>query len=251
MPLSKSDDMGKWVKDFEKSDAPQFSGASKEKRRKMAVAAKLNAEHVADMDDNELLEFITHLPKSLQEEIKEALGLNEKRGLWDNIHAKRNRIKSGSGEKMRKPGSEGSPSTSDLENSQSEEVEVSTSSKYISEATDKLLYLARLGLVNKNEVILLRKALKVKSSGEPISPRYRDIMIKVMDKLIALIINNQQMFNKARRSVQEEVDAIMMFEEVLIESGYENLSENMQEFRKFYSNMKISEQYVNYLNFIS
>lgn len=33
----------------------------------------------------------------------------EKRGLWDNIHAKRKRIKAGSGEKMRKPGSEGAP----------------------------------------------------------------------------------------------------------------------------------------------
>lgn len=30
-------------------------------------------------------------------------------GLWDNIHAKRKRIKAGSGEKMRKPGSEGAP----------------------------------------------------------------------------------------------------------------------------------------------
>ena len=30
-------------------------------------------------------------------------------GLWDNIHAKRERIKSGSGERMRKPGSKGAP----------------------------------------------------------------------------------------------------------------------------------------------
>ena len=29
--------------------------------------------------------------------------------LYKNIHAKRNRIKSGSGEKMRKPGSKGAP----------------------------------------------------------------------------------------------------------------------------------------------
>ena len=36
-------DMGDVVKDFYKSDAPQFSGASKEKRRKMAVAAVLTA----------------------------------------------------------------------------------------------------------------------------------------------------------------------------------------------------------------
>ena len=32
-----------------------------------------------------------------------------KRGLYDNIHAKRLRIKEGSGEQMRKPGSAGAP----------------------------------------------------------------------------------------------------------------------------------------------
>ena len=32
-----------------------------------------------------------------------------KRGLYANIHAKRLRIKQGSGEKMRKPGSKGAP----------------------------------------------------------------------------------------------------------------------------------------------
>ncbi len=41
-----------------------------------------------------------------------------KRGLWDNIHAKRKRIKGGSGEKMRKPGSKGAPSAKDLRDSQ-------------------------------------------------------------------------------------------------------------------------------------
>ena len=42
--LSKSADMGDWIDDFEKSDAPQFQGKSKEKRRQMAIAAKLNSE---------------------------------------------------------------------------------------------------------------------------------------------------------------------------------------------------------------
>lgn len=32
-----------------------------------------------------------------------------KRGLWANIHAKRKRIKAGSKERMRKPGSKGAP----------------------------------------------------------------------------------------------------------------------------------------------
>lgn len=44
MPLKKTDDIGDWIKDFYKSDAPQFKNASKEKRRKMAVAAYLSAQ---------------------------------------------------------------------------------------------------------------------------------------------------------------------------------------------------------------
>jgi hypothetical protein len=36
--------MGTYVKDFQKSDAPQFKGKSQEKRRAMAIAAKLSAE---------------------------------------------------------------------------------------------------------------------------------------------------------------------------------------------------------------
>jgi hypothetical protein len=46
------------------------------------------------------------------------MDLEEKRGLWDNIHAKRERIKHGSGEHMRKPGSKGAPTAADLKNSQ-------------------------------------------------------------------------------------------------------------------------------------
>lgn len=37
-------DMGDVIKDFQKSDAPQFKGKSKEERRQMAIAAKLTAE---------------------------------------------------------------------------------------------------------------------------------------------------------------------------------------------------------------
>ena len=42
----------------------------------------------------------------------------KKRGLWDNIHAKRKRIKAGSGEKMRKPGTKGAPTRAALKKSQ-------------------------------------------------------------------------------------------------------------------------------------
>lgn len=39
--ITKSTPMGKVIADFEKSDAPQFEGKSKEKRREMAIAAKM------------------------------------------------------------------------------------------------------------------------------------------------------------------------------------------------------------------
>ena len=42
----------------------------------------------------------------------------KKRGLWANIHDKRKRIKAGSGETMRTPGSKGAPSEQDLKDSQ-------------------------------------------------------------------------------------------------------------------------------------
>jgi hypothetical protein len=40
-----------------------------------------------------------------------------KNGLYANIHAKQERIKHGSGEKMRKPGSKGAPSAKDFKES--------------------------------------------------------------------------------------------------------------------------------------
>jgi hypothetical protein len=42
----------------------------------------------------------------------------KKKGLWDNIHAKRKRIAKGSGEKMRKPGTKGAPTQKALKKSQ-------------------------------------------------------------------------------------------------------------------------------------
>lgn len=50
-----------------------------------------------------------------------SLGLRRERnvakGLYANIHAKRKRIASGSGEKMRKPGSKGAPTAKNFKDS--------------------------------------------------------------------------------------------------------------------------------------
>ena len=39
---------------------------------------------------------------------------HKKKGLWANIHAKRKRIKAGSGEKMRKKGAKGAPTKAQM-----------------------------------------------------------------------------------------------------------------------------------------
>lgn len=43
--------MGDVIKDFQDSDAPQFKGKSPEKRRQMAIAAKMASEEVEDLDE--------------------------------------------------------------------------------------------------------------------------------------------------------------------------------------------------------
>ena len=45
--LTKSSSMGDYIDDFYKSDAPQFQGKSKKKRRQMAIAAKLSNEEAS------------------------------------------------------------------------------------------------------------------------------------------------------------------------------------------------------------
>jgi hypothetical protein len=72
---------------------------------------------------NKVKNVAKHLAKKAMKANEEVEEIEEKRGLWDNIHAKRKRIKSGSGERMRKPGSEGAPTTADFKASANEAFE--------------------------------------------------------------------------------------------------------------------------------
>jgi len=92
--------MGSVVKDFYKSDAPQFQGKSKEKRREMAVAAKLTAERgpqnesatekpmtpqelalqkrKAQIDKMITMKRQQALQKTQKKDVKEEIGLDER-----------------------------------------------------------------------------------------------------------------------------------------------------------------------------
>ena len=77
-----------------------------------------------------------------------------KPGLWDNIHAKRKRIKAGSGEKMRKPGSEGAPTSQDFKDASESIADVGLDERKAENKSKKRLYYGKLGaeLVNKTRV---------------------------------------------------------------------------------------------------
>lgn len=133
-------DIGDYIDDFMKSDAPQFKGKSKEKIRDMALAAYRAARREAGLDEGlstkdkaELYRLTTLAMKAMpgsgkQKDIIQKLNairiknkmkpIQEGDGLWANIHKKRK-----SGRKMRKPGSKGAPTKQDFERARGESIE--------------------------------------------------------------------------------------------------------------------------------
>jgi hypothetical protein len=89
---------------------------------------------------NKVKNVAKHLAKKAMKANEEVEEIEEKRGLWDNIHAKRKRIKAGSGERMRKPGSKGAPSAADLKASQTEEVSLDDAFEQIDEISSDMAH---------------------------------------------------------------------------------------------------------------
>tara|TARA_A100000164_G_scaffold182527_1_gene162197 strand:- start:3 stop:1205 length:1203 start_codon:yes stop_codon:yes gene_type:complete len=180
--LGKDADAGDYIDDFAKSDAPQFKGKSKEKRKDMAVAAfldkkdELKATKKEEVLDEKIAGLVKKAAKSGMpygilkkvydrgmaawrtghrpgttpqqwafarvnsfttkssgtwgkadkdlaakvrgESVEESCCddcAETTESLWANIHKKRQRIKQGSGEKMRKKGDKGAPTPAQLQ----------------------------------------------------------------------------------------------------------------------------------------
>ena len=101
-----------------------------------------NAQRVHDMlEDNDNLpewvqskitlaeDYISTVANYMMSEVDEEVVVEQGKGLWANIRAKRERIKNGSGERMRKPGSEGAPSEEILKKTQAIKEEMSNDDK--------------------------------------------------------------------------------------------------------------------------
>jgi hypothetical protein len=78
------------------------------------MAEKIKQEYEAASDKKSIIYYSKKLPTTSSQEETPTMEASNKPGLWANIRAKRERIKSGSGERMRSPGSKGAPSDKDL-----------------------------------------------------------------------------------------------------------------------------------------
>ena len=95
--------------------------------------------------------FTQQLLSSFSQELEKIAG---RRGLWDNIHAKRARIAAGSGERMRKPGSEGAPTAKAIRQSQTKTAEV-------------LEYLAARGDIDSSEPFAKEASIEYRGTTFP------------------------------------------------------------------------------------
>lgn len=119
----------------------------------------MNSQRVHDMlkDNDDLPEwvqskitlaedYISTVSNYMSSEVDEETEIKEEKpGLWANIHAKRKRIESGSGERMRKPGSKGAPSSQDFKDAAktSKNEEFETVDEAISRAQQAAIAIAK------------------------------------------------------------------------------------------------------------
>ncbi len=72
--LPKDADAGDYIKDFRKSDAPQFKGKSDKKIQKMAIAAYLDSKEEVDLEE------VINYDRQLKDPKKETMIMNKKDG---------------------------------------------------------------------------------------------------------------------------------------------------------------------------
>lgn len=234
--LTASDDMGKWIDDFQKSDAPQFAGKSKEERRKMAIAAKMGADRDAgvkeDLDEAVTQDAVVKLlvkygnnPSDAKKMVSKEFAYAVK--TYPNAPASKiAEIIRSLDEAYRKPtqaeidadrkkDQHGKPRTSASSKSLNKKVYANhmgrlkeDETEQIDEAEDKtvsrLKTLVRFGLMDKSKLPLLSRAIQNLDKGQVTNPTERKILFELLNELIGVVTGDDAMFAKVRMSVQNE-----------------------------------------------
>lgn len=183
--LSAKDDMGKWIDDFKKSDAPQFAGKSDEERRKMAIAAKLQADREAGVKEGKVeLDPVdkSQLKKKYDDRDDKDIDNDGDEDESDEyLHKKRKAI-------------------SKAVDEETEQIEEAAGDK----TAERLKQLVRLGLMDKSKMNVLVKSLEVMNSGKVPTPQQRDVLFELVNELIGIVTGDDSVFTKVKMKVQKE-----------------------------------------------
>jgi len=196
------DNDGDVIKDFKKSDAPQFKGKSDEKKREMAIAAKLSADDT-QKEDVEVKEQAPVAPTLDRKYIK---GTPERKA-----HKEKNKPINGHPTNTNKEGvnsADKKPETYVAPDGKTKTRMVPTDIEVVKEATDKtterLKQLVRLGLMDKSKINILSRAMKSLEKGQVTNPTERQTLFELLNELVGLITGDDAMFAKVRMNVQKE-----------------------------------------------
>lgn len=154
--------------------------------------------------------------------------LTEKRGLWDNIHAKRKRIKAGSGERMRKPGSKGAPTDQDFKNA-SESVEI-----------DELSKTTIKSYLDKNEPSA-EKAMKIVQSNAP-EKKWNKALGTTLKRHAGERLASKKLSGKAKVNATEEVESIDEISKTLAKNYFNKVNTSAQKAKDFPSDRKVENR---------
>lgn len=154
--------------------------------------------------------------------------MNEKRGLWDNIHAKRARIKAGSGEKMRKPGSKGAPSSDDIKLARNEEVEEIDEASY--DKLDKYVRKAHVsgtGAAARGEIAMHRgQKTRLHRANKTGEKREQGINL-ALDKMAGRALVPA----KRKEKMEEEYEKVETLDEISKETANRYIEKNLDQVR--------------------
>ena len=207
MPLKVSDGVGAWIKDFQKSDAPQFKGKDKEERRDMALAAYLSAKRGPEKEN------VTHaeaMDAKRKAEMDRAMAAFKKRG------GKIKKLPPGRAQGSHGRDDPGKGIAGMLDRPDTKKSFIGTRKKVSSMRRESVIWesmdpkmkkvkqLANLGLVGKADVMKLMMAMKSISDGKEVKPQHRKIIFDAFADLIDLVTGDTMVFQKAKKAVKEE-----------------------------------------------
>ena len=222
MPLKVSDGIGAWIKDFKKSDAPQFKGKNADERRDMAIAAYLSAKRGPEKENLDFenakagkrqSEMMANIARFKKESVDEKIVGYKKDPKLPNLRVpikrKQGTILPKLSKKEENQPEEGTPEATKKAKSMtpgytSEALKI-YEAQFISPKMYKVKQLARLGLVGKQDVQKLLNAMDTMNQGKELPKKQRDIIFGAFGDLIDLVTGDKMIFQKAKKAVKEDI----------------------------------------------